>query len=1293
MLVYGKDLDSKTRRLEFHQDYKFTRPAKAGDRSDATLSGTTRLNAPFVPADLDLTIDYAYQRLSYELTASLLKNRVGLKAAAKVNQKAVGDYEVDATANLNKHTAQLKVAREIKGDHSKLEHELTLSNGLKAELDVEFDHGADAQNANVKVDGSVKLGEKLEPYKVNFALKLTPKNVDSTGKLHAGKFGDVIVFDVKVNRGAEPGSAKDGKYSATVKDVLVADGSFKVANGQGEGSTLVDLPSVQRQLKLQTKFNVAAPTFDVQTDFYFDFARDPTKKISVDSKTQATRQSVDSHTTVDVVGEKYRVDVKAQRDGNVQVEGKRGASVSVTLPNERQFSAEFNQELRHPKDQPLVSGSVSAKLVDQLPTKKSRTLTYTGTFSDTDTTKGFFKIQEQLEFVDVDGKNAVINSEFRHIPNGHFKTGSASITAKGALLPEPIDILVAVDEYCSKHAVYRVNAAYGTQANVQLNGNYHVGDATKPSDFEFQATAAIPNSPVKALQYKSSGKVARPQTDTGEYEAEFKAAATLNDKTVSIDSSAKGNRQQGKTSFKLTAPEVDPIAVDASFARDSPAEDQHSAKGAVEIKYGKGKVVKATGDASVSGSTSAKLHANLQTPFENAKSVDFGYKRTRSEDNKIDIAAHVAADDKRYELITQLDASDAHPAVKITVTHPGGEPIRIGAAFNRLGERKFNGHIELANFGPVNVDARTDVSATSFDTFAATIDVDAPRLRLKKVHAEARAKPGSAGKGIEFSATTEGKNIISGSADYTVKQNGGTDIEGRGTVKIYDQQKSANFVLRQNNEKLDGLSLVFNANVGGDEKVNANLVLKTKDLQVAVSICEENNRCYKFEVKSTLKPATLDNPTSFDHDLFILVDLLELGFDKEFQLKAVTYRKPGAFKHDLEVRLKSKDNVQYVYRVLVDNAKASAELVLPKRTIAVDAVYRVPNKDIFGQYEASISTYLDKANQPTKKATLAFSGSLAKKDQKVSSRAELKFAHPGVKELRITGSSEFNRNAGIKAAAKLELDIFKQPDQAITFNANFGRNDLAVNNGYNATYSADVRSPGLGLNYAVDGHSAFSIGRRQISSGASVTGGVTNTRFGYFAYGSTENVQLIVTALDENLVELEGTYNPDTSSVSAVASGKLIGANKQFNADVKTTGWRSVKANLNLNKKLNIDAELTFGKTAQVVVSGGADELVRAQLALDREHFLENTLKVDEAKLKDTIGNARTQLRSDADAYKTKVREAADKYVNAVKEQTQKVRDAIPDFAGVREAYEKEAKKLVDELLADKSLKQIYDFV
>lgn len=164
MLVYGKDLDTKTRRFEIHQDYRFKQPVTEGG-SDLTLKGSTRIDAPFVPFDLSVAGDYAQNKGSFDVSASLLKNRVGAKVAAKLNTKAAGDYDVEATASLNKHTAKLDVSREIKGDHSKFEHELTLSCGAKAELVVEFDHEPTPQNADIKVDGSVRLAEKEDPYK------------------------------------------------------------------------------------------------------------------------------------------------------------------------------------------------------------------------------------------------------------------------------------------------------------------------------------------------------------------------------------------------------------------------------------------------------------------------------------------------------------------------------------------------------------------------------------------------------------------------------------------------------------------------------------------------------------------------------------------------------------------------------------------------------------------------------------------------------------------------------------------------------------------------------------------------------------------------------------------------------------------------------------------------------------------------------------------------------------------------------------------------------------------------
>lgn len=116
--------------------------------------------------------------------------------------------------------------------------------------------------------------------------------------------------------------------------------------------------------------------------------------------------------------------------------------------------------------------------------------------------------------------------------------------------------------------------------------------------------------------------------------------------------------------------------------------------------------------------------------------------------------------------------------------------------------------MQIENFGDFYFTGNGETLFQSIENFYFTIDVDSPKLKLNNVHADVRSKNSATGaKGIEFKASANNKNIISGAADYSIKHDGKTEIEGHGNVKIFDQQKTAKFVLQKDNKNVNGLSV------------------------------------------------------------------------------------------------------------------------------------------------------------------------------------------------------------------------------------------------------------------------------------------------------------------------------------------------------------------------------------------------------------------------------------------------------------------------------------------------------
>ncbi len=120
---------------------------------------------------------------------------------------------------------------------------------------------------------------------------LTPKKATSNSKLYAGS-NELASYDVNVDRTDDKNM--NGVFNMKVKDTVDGVGSFKSTNGKGDGNLLLTLQKVDRKFKINTTFNIAAPIYDMKTEFYYNFEKENDKKITFDTKNRVSRGSFDS---------------------------------------------------------------------------------------------------------------------------------------------------------------------------------------------------------------------------------------------------------------------------------------------------------------------------------------------------------------------------------------------------------------------------------------------------------------------------------------------------------------------------------------------------------------------------------------------------------------------------------------------------------------------------------------------------------------------------------------------------------------------------------------------------------------------------------------------------------------------------------------------------------------------------------------------------------------------------------------------------------------------------------------
>lgn len=158
----------------------------------------------------------------------------------------------------------------------------------------------------------------------------------------------------------------------------------------------------------------------------------------------------------------------------------------------------------------------------------------------------------------------------------------------------------------------------------------------------------------------------------------------------------------------------------------------------------------------------------------------------------------MVVDSKKYNLVSDVVVSKHNPSVKVIATYPTGQS-QLGVTVTRINDRKFKGSVQLTNINGFSLVADGEVTYQNVESFGLILDVDSEKLKANKLHVEVQSKHTDSGKGVEFSASQQNNNIVTGYADYTVREEKGkTIVDGKGTIKWYEKAGSASILFVKN---------------------------------------------------------------------------------------------------------------------------------------------------------------------------------------------------------------------------------------------------------------------------------------------------------------------------------------------------------------------------------------------------------------------------------------------------------------------------------------------------------------
>lgn len=140
-------------------------------------------------------------------------------------------------------------------------------------------------------------------------------------------------------------------------------------------------------------------------------------------------------------------------------------------------------------------------------------------------------------------------------------------------------------------------------------------------------------------------------------------------------------------------------------------------------------------------------------------------------------------------------------------------------------------------------------------------------------------------------------------------------------------------------------------------------------------------------------------------------------------MKATTHLRDLVLDHTVDMHFHSQDKAKYQYSVFVHPKNAGITLTLPQRVIALEGNLDIPRPNTIGPVKAELSLSLNKEKDPNQKTSIALSVNPTYSNQKASVQADLKFTHPGVKSMLVSGRANFDA-ASRNGDFYVKLDVF-----------------------------------------------------------------------------------------------------------------------------------------------------------------------------------------------------------------------------------------------------------------------------
>lgn len=1308
VFTYGADLQSKVNRFSLIEHLSYKR-AERSENSYVPLTALKSKSEVAWPAqnfDAKFETQLSTQHLETEVNLHYGKFKFGTEMEIKVDEATPSNWEFEFDAYLIDSKLALSAKhKKIADNKRKFEGKLEIP-GAKYEGEATTLYHVEGYNANIGLESKFKFnGKKLE---VNYGFEINPQKLNSHALMSFDntKYLEYLLEGV---RGTNP----HGKFTLTVKKIVIVAGEFKYQNGKGSSTINIELPRFDRKIKGTGALTITGSRHTANIELLLDVEKDPNKCIKLSTDSDVTKTSIDTKNIIEILSYKVEINGKGKlidkQPNGRDIEGK----FDLLLPNGRYFIVNGKDSIKRDADKTEVRGKY--ELLDhQSKGGAARKVSYEYDLGVAEPKKDDVESMHKVSLANYDNKNLLVTFGTKYagpVDLTGAKKAAVEFIASGSYLPKEFKFAFYSEKEAKHKASWNLNSSLGDDLSVKGAGNYYNGhDENKPSHAEVGIALQLPNDKLRNLKYEGKSSLLLPHENVGDFEYSTAQSLTYNDdKTISgdINIGAKGfqpgQKKEATGKLKLVILQHSPLTVDANIKYD-PSGELKKGDSSINVNYGDKKVGLNLDAMYKLDLSHIGMNIKATTPNEKLRDVEFGFERKADKSDNKGVGkynVHLIADGKKYDLSSEFELNQNSKRIDMIFTCPEGK-TQIHSLVNILGENEYKGEWKVTTPKGFAV-ADGHLKFENIDDFIIDFNFDSDRVKERKIHAQIASTPAvKTGKKIVITVTSDGKNIVEGSTNYNKRDEAGkVIIEGSGSLKIGDDTKSSKFMysrkqLTRANDGETGVAIMLNANFGPSAVVGE-FKLSDKEVNILNSFCEKSKDCAHFKLRSILDA---DRETRMNHQVTIEVDLKKFYVPVEFGLKVTTKYHPKELTFDHAANLylhTSKDQTQYSSHIYMNVDESGVVLTVPNREFALISSINVPkSKRPVGPFKIDISAYLDRKNHPNDKTSFVASGDINADKNSAGISGEARFIYPmQTKEMVVKGKIYSSTENYLDA--NVDFDVFAKKTQKITVAARLFKTPMEK--GYNLTGLLDVSSRGQQLK--VDLKNNLAVSPSEMGFETSLSYNDKNQKpktVGAFFSANPKQISLKIQGPNKYLLQGDTTIEL-TKNTQAIESKYQIADKPTIVVSIEARDFNSFKYQSyqqdKPDNKLVVSGRIVAGQVAELhadaMLNGEKKNLFNVAIYLDENRFLKPNFAYNKDNVVYMIDLYREKLVKLTEILRDAAKDVNDEALTEFKDLFDHLKKSQLNWKPMIDYYQQELTKLKEEINNDKTLHEIIE--